>query len=231
MKFHLTRISLAVLSTVFMLGCQDLGSGPVGPDGPQFDKASDGPCPPPGRDAKDHCHGDDGDTGGNTNTGSIELAGGMTGTTGSIKIGRTPKKFSVYTPIAPITINLQAKKCVVTQNPDVDDFRANFLMDLLTDGMTIPSGNIDVGVDKTAVPGSSNKHNLIADASFPGVGGFRVGIPRFLEPTVSLDDAGNFVFKGEARAVTRDSPGQNVVVVCETSNSVTVIVNADQTHT
>ena len=36
MKVHLTKVSLALLSTVFLLGCQEQGSGPVGPEGPQF---------------------------------------------------------------------------------------------------------------------------------------------------------------------------------------------------
>ncbi len=38
MKAHLTKVSLALLSTVFLLGCQDMGSGPVGPEGlgPEF---------------------------------------------------------------------------------------------------------------------------------------------------------------------------------------------------
>ena len=33
MKVHLAKVSLALLSTVFLLGCQEQGSGPVGPDG------------------------------------------------------------------------------------------------------------------------------------------------------------------------------------------------------
>ena len=49
MKAHLTKVSLALLSTVFLLGCQDLGSGAVGPEGPQFNKPTDGK----------HDHGDD----------------------------------------------------------------------------------------------------------------------------------------------------------------------------
>ncbi len=38
MKAHLTKVSLALLSTVFLLGCQEQGSGPVGPEGlgPEF---------------------------------------------------------------------------------------------------------------------------------------------------------------------------------------------------
>jgi len=35
MKAYLTKVSLALLSTVFLLGCQDMGSGPVGL-GPEF---------------------------------------------------------------------------------------------------------------------------------------------------------------------------------------------------
>ena len=56
MKAHLTKLSLALLSTVFLLGCQDLGSEPVGPEGPQFDKKDSGNCAVP---VKGHCHGDD----------------------------------------------------------------------------------------------------------------------------------------------------------------------------
>ena len=67
MKSNLTKVSIALLSVVFILGCQDLG--PVGPDGlvPQFDKKGTAGdlCPGgiqnvgPFRDAKGHCHGDD----------------------------------------------------------------------------------------------------------------------------------------------------------------------------
>ncbi len=40
MKSHLAKVSLAVLSTVFLLGCQEQGSGPVGLEGlgPEFAK-------------------------------------------------------------------------------------------------------------------------------------------------------------------------------------------------
>ena len=54
MKAHLTKVSLALLSTVFLLGCQDLGSEPVGPDGPQFNKPTGGK----------HNHGGDVEDGG-----------------------------------------------------------------------------------------------------------------------------------------------------------------------
>lgn len=60
----------AVLTTAFLLGCQDQGSEPVGPDvlgvpfELQFDKKGtpgDDDCPGAGvRDLKGHCHGDGG---------------------------------------------------------------------------------------------------------------------------------------------------------------------------
>ena len=61
MKAHLTKVSLALLSTVFLLGCQDLGPEPVGPEGLLFDKKGTGPCAPP--EEQIHCHGDDEPTG------------------------------------------------------------------------------------------------------------------------------------------------------------------------
>ena len=60
MKAHLTKVSLALLSTVFLLGCQEQGSGPVGPDsevgGPNFTNQKKNPKP--------HGNGDDDGAGG-----------------------------------------------------------------------------------------------------------------------------------------------------------------------
>ncbi len=82
MKFNLTKISIALLSAVFILGCQDQGSGPVGPDGlvPQFDRKSDDQFCLDGVTLRDkgHCHGDDGDTGGGDASVSVTMSGGMT---------------------------------------------------------------------------------------------------------------------------------------------------------
>ncbi len=60
MKAHLAKLSLALLSTVFLLGCQEQGSEPVGPDGPQFDKKGTGTCDAATNPANPafpgHCH-------------------------------------------------------------------------------------------------------------------------------------------------------------------------------
>ncbi len=69
MKAHLANVSLALLSTVFLLGCQEQGSGPVGPEGPQFDK----PDPTTGL----HDHGDDGGGGNQFVFVDVELTGWM----------------------------------------------------------------------------------------------------------------------------------------------------------
>ena len=57
MKPILAKVSVALLSVVFILGCQDQGPGPVGPDGlvAQFDKAGSGECPEAASGG--HCHG------------------------------------------------------------------------------------------------------------------------------------------------------------------------------
>ena len=94
MSAHFTRVSLALLTAVFLLGCQDLGSGPVGVDGlePQFAKKCESPP----------CGGGGGGGGGDDNGGTkgkylIEFFGDMTGdgvspeeriTSNSIHVGR-----------------------------------------------------------------------------------------------------------------------------------------------
>lgn len=89
MKTHLTKVSLALLSAAFLLGCQDQGSEPVGPDvvvlpfEPQFDKKGTpgDDCLGDGvRDPKGHCHGDEVPSGDATFTAtfSVDLTGGGT---------------------------------------------------------------------------------------------------------------------------------------------------------
>ena len=56
MKAHLTKVSLALLSMVFLLGCQEQGSDPVGPEGlgPEFvKKGEDCGMPNPHPSCKD----------------------------------------------------------------------------------------------------------------------------------------------------------------------------------
>ena len=45
MKAHLAKLSLALLSTVFLFGCQDMGSDPLGPEGLGIQAAKVKECP------------------------------------------------------------------------------------------------------------------------------------------------------------------------------------------
>ena len=47
---------VTLLSTVFLLGCQEQGSGLLGPEGSLFDGKGKGTCEFPD---EGHCHGDD----------------------------------------------------------------------------------------------------------------------------------------------------------------------------
>ena len=49
MKAHLAKVSLALLSAVFLFGCQDMGSELAGPEGPQFGAKSCADNPNPGK--------------------------------------------------------------------------------------------------------------------------------------------------------------------------------------
>lgn len=92
MKSILTSVSFALLSTVLLLGCQDMGFSPVEPVDlpPQFDKKDkdrdvcpDGVTMP---DAAGHCHG--GDEGG---------GGEITWSSASHVAHQVPEEFAAYT--------------------------------------------------------------------------------------------------------------------------------------
>ena len=57
MKAHLAKVSLALLSAAFLLGCQEQGSEPVGPEGPQFDKPNNETCSEGFALEDGHCYG------------------------------------------------------------------------------------------------------------------------------------------------------------------------------
>ncbi len=59
MNAHLAKLSLALLSAVFLLGCQEQGSSPVGLEGlgPELDKRGSGSCAAAASGG--HCHGDE----------------------------------------------------------------------------------------------------------------------------------------------------------------------------
>ena len=113
MKAHLAKVSLALLSAVFLLGCQEQGSEPVGPEGlgPQFaaKKCTADPTLP-------GCGGDDGDDGDPAAT-TLTLADGM----------QTPSDPLDDDPL-PVTVNQDSPKRLNVGNSDfVHDIQMNFM--------------------------------------------------------------------------------------------------------
>ena len=89
MKSHLAKVSLALLSAVFVLGCQDMGSGPVAPDdlGPQFAKAIKN-CDPEKGPVHRSCKDGDGGGGPTAADATVVLSDGMTSTAQDVRIQR-----------------------------------------------------------------------------------------------------------------------------------------------
>ena len=93
MKTHLAKLSLALLSTVFLFGCQEQGSGPVGPEGlgPEFDK--------PTCEGGTHCnHGDDGGSG--SGQGTVDLDVGMVATGLALDMKESGKKLTANSQVS-----------------------------------------------------------------------------------------------------------------------------------
>ena len=167
MKSDLVKLSLALLSAVFILGCQDQGSGPVGPDGlvPQFAKVKN--CDPP--DPHPSCN-EEGGRGGSVPA-NLTMTGGMT--TASTQ----PVEFQdfenilafsnfVHQPIT-LTMALSAthgaprnectpflRKKATPNEDDLDD-----LFDKLIDPSQVRDGGFFVRIDKNAL-GESDEHSI-----------------------------------------------------------------------
>ena len=159
MKSSLVKLSLALLSAVFILGCQDQGAGPVGPDRlvPQFDKAGKpgDPCPGVGeRDAKGHCHGD-----GGSELATVTLTQGMAmdPLPASGKNDDLNVSLGVFF-IHDITMDFDAESCTVITGEDGRHDRGQtgetgnwtaYLEAQLTE--TVTSGSFILKVDKTGL--------------------------------------------------------------------------------
>ena len=151
MKSHLTKISLAVLSTVFLLGCQEQGSGAVGPEGPQFHGGA-GDCN--GHHKNDMgCDGGGGDVHVEAN---LTMTGGMTASSQPVRfkdgenniefIGAITLKMNLTNTLRVDCTESSRRKAV---DPDFDT-----LFDKLVDGPRLRS-SIFVDVDMNDLGGVS----------------------------------------------------------------------------
>ena len=158
MKAHLAKVSLALLSTVFLLGCQDMGSEPVGP-GPEFDK--------PGSVCEAHCHDDDAV---DPEQAMLTLADGMDATAFPVEVSKDTRKTLKVTnhDFAKPTITMEfavvvvnACKGFVGTNGGTEPSDEEFAK--LVEQLTEPAdaAKVVMSIDKTNLPGESGRHALI----------------------------------------------------------------------
>ena len=160
MKAHLAKLSLALLSTVFLLGCQDMGSEPVGPEGlgPEFNKPDVN---------GNHNHGDDGDP----EQATLTLADGMQQATAfPVEVSKDTRKtlkVSNHNQTKP-TIKMAFADDVVNacvpflgtnggtlpSDSEFDDLKAQLTQDAV-------DAKVIMSIDKTNLPGESGRHALI----------------------------------------------------------------------
>ncbi len=144
MKAHLAKVSLALLSTVFLLGCQEQGSGPVGPEGlgPEFTHK------------EGHTKGGGGGGSGGGADNSLDLESGMVFTGLPVFVQDSDKKLTVQNDLMhKITMNFTtATNCTAGEFSE-DDFdalkaeltakklRSKIYMEINKSGLTAESGN------------------------------------------------------------------------------------------
>ena len=159
MKAHLAKLSLALLSAAFLLGCQERGSEPVGPGGPQFN-----PAP--------HDHGKL--KGGDKSTVSVELAGGMVTTTAQLVQLSGKNNAKALSLLGPAsyelkllnTRNATLANCVWEGAFDGDFKSPEAMLNLIVDDPQ--SRHIGVNVDKEADGVESLKQKINSAWQEPG---------------------------------------------------------------
>lgn len=200
MKSHLAQVSLALLSTVFLFGCQEQGSGPVGLEGvdPQLHEAHE-PCKGH-RKNEEGCDGN-GNSGGGTPKADLTVTNGMktedplsqtvqlqendqslgmtasSNTVGEIKLAIA----LVNTHI--VGINACVPKDVDLNDPD-DAARAQELLDKLEGDAAQTRMGFFVDIDKNNLGSASKDHKISVTWKDASGGPFdvRLGTARKLRP-------------------------------------------------
>ena len=203
MKAHLAKVSLALLSTVFLLGCQDMGSGPVGLDGlgPEFKKCDPRPCN----------GGGGGGGGGGIKVGKLGLADGMTTTDLHVFIGQdSDKKLTVNNTDFTHNIQMNFTKlgdCVgfkATKSGMLPSTGTNGEVAKLVAELTakVTSGFFEMQIDRTRRGETSDDHGLLVshDGTFAGPTGhtrIMLGSPfSQVDPVTVTEVNGVFTFTG-----------------------------------
>ena len=239
MKSNLTKLSFALLSAVFILGCQDLGSDAVGPDGlvPQFaKKEGKGKGKPPS----------------GVVPARLTLGDGMA--VSGLGLEVTGKNDDSHVVLSTGTGNFGVElswgfpaDCVVVVGANGNlgaaplEGEEDFLVNQLTNA--VGSGKFGLDVDKTAfVDGVATNQLLLWQydydgdvAQFQGVSFrlvFRSFSSDFADPKVTWDGGNDFVFTGPIMVIAFNMDGRSGkrgrrAISCggNLDNKVTVTVN------
>ncbi len=189
MKAHLTKVSLALLSTVFLFGCQEQGSGPVGPDGPQFHGTAcekhhkkDAGCEGGGGGGKDIPVGVTVDGGMNTGTEPPQLMQ-LAEDESSLRLAASAPSSTKepYFELANSLTNTGPIGSCVQTGPGApnNDWAATLFAELV---QPLVAREVVVWIDKTALGGTSETHR-IHHADNSEIGGIKI---KVLAPTVTV---------------------------------------------
>ena len=254
MKAHLAKVSLALLSTVFLLGCQEQASSPVEPDGvaPLFGAKTCKDIPGCSKDK-----GGGGTKSGDKSTVSVELSGGMV---------TTEAQFVQLTKNNPKTLTVEGTafdelKLLNTRNAGLDNFTEHCVEEGDFDGdfsdaeamlrkiVDDPqSRHLTVTIDKEADGQESLKHkitspwredsesgNLISMSAIAGNGNkdaFAL-LPGAKGPKVIVEDLGEgrteYTFLANFGIMWIRQLGFSGLVVCHNRDEVVVIVDLTPT--
>ncbi len=184
MKSNLMKVSLALLSAVFVLGCQDLGS--VGPDGlvPQFAKKCDSPP----------CEKDD-DGGGKDIPVLVTVAGGMNAEEQLMQLSEDDSRlrlttdelsFELANSLTNTSLLNPLFECVQTGRGAPDDLWALTLFAELEQDL-VPRG-VFVRIDKDALGLTSDIHRIVHGDNSE-MAGIKITV---FEPTVAVEPDGDF---------------------------------------
>jgi hypothetical protein len=220
MKFDLTKVAIALLSAVFILGCQDQGTGVVEADGlgPQFAKKCD--SPPCGKD-------DGGGGGGLIKTATLVLGDDVGGGMNSLAIAVTGMddesilRFNTNDFTVGITMNFTAAcQDLIGDNgvrgADITDTDVrSYLEEQLTAEVPFGSlGSIHLEIDKTDLERPDGNHLL--NVSYRGTlheqstsTQVRYGAFGVEHPEVVPVGGGGFVFTGPIMVTASDVGGRS----------------------
>ena len=218
MKSILTKVSLALLSAVFVLACQDVGTGPVG-DGPQFDKPNHGTC------GEQHCHDDGGE---DPPQSMVTLSGGMgTDDDDPFPVG-VPKEtnktlqFGNHNQTKPEFINmafgnLNCEGFKGTNGGKVPtDKEFDVLRAKLTPSAVVADAKVTVSIVKASLGGSGN-HALQVGYTSQALGLVSIllgGWPGPVEVVESISIPDEFTFTGAVVVWDREGPKDERLISC-----------------